>query len=492
MANGAKISRISALMRGTSLSSNLTLRLVLASGLTLAVAAPDSRAAEVSFTPTANLRITQTDNVYLTDGGEEDDTVVSVDVGLQLRAATARLQSDFYYKFAYDKYDSASEFDGLRHDLRTVNRLQVSPNFFYIDLNGTIQERTKDRSSVSAATDRTYSGDLLRVTTLSARPYVQTVIGNNVEFLASVEYATVTYDQTDVGGAATLPTDIERTSEVLQLGTDKSLDPFTWSLNVTARQLDDERKDLDVLASAFFGLSGTMRLVARVGYDEADTTGDGNNEIEETHWRVGFDYRPSQRTQFRAEAGQRYNRTTYDLAASHEFKDSFTLTASYNHTLVTDAGLFVDFSATPIFDDEGGLIGFEDITADIVNDSYIQRRASIQAAGQQGALTYQLSFAYLDREFEFSPNDSSISQVMGRVDYLFSDRFKAFASVGLSNEDAMIVAQETDVERYSVGTALALSRKAFVSLQAVNQSYDYGTGMKVDENAIVLSVNTSW
>ncbi|TNE38083.1 MAG: TIGR03016 family PEP-CTERM system-associated outer membrane protein [Alphaproteobacteria bacterium] len=492
MANGAKNRSNSSLLRGTSLTTLSLGSLVLASGLTLLAATTGARAVEVEVTPTADLKVTQTDNVYLTDGGEEDDTILSIDLGLQLRATSPRLQSALYYQFSYDKYDTADEYDGTRHDLRATNTFEVSPEFFYIDLNGSVLERARNRNAVRAATDRTYGGEQVRVTTVSLRPYIETIVGGSMELLAGVELSNVSYSDTDVGAATVLPNDIDRVTEQFRIGTENSQDPFTWSLNVRARQLDDDREDLDVLASAFFGISGTTRLIGRVGYDQADTNGDGTNEIEETLWRVGFDMRPSARTTFRAEAGQRYNRTTYDMAASHTFRESFALTASYNHTLVTDAGQFVELSGTPIFDDTGALIGLDDIVADIVNDSYIQRRARVQASGNMDAFSYQLGFAYLDREFEFALNDNTITQVQGRMEYLFSDRLKAFASVGLSDEDADVPAQETDIERYSIGAAMALTQNAYISLQGVNQSYEYGTGMEVTENAIVLSVTTSW
>lgn len=493
MVNGRKITTKAAFLNGTSLSSISKIgAMVVALGLSAMASAPSAFADPVTITPHAAFNVTHTDNVYLTDGGEIDDTVVSADLGFIINGKLPGLETSLTYTLSYDKYDTASELDGLRHSLRSNNTFELAPDFFYIDVTGSIQERELDRSTVRSATLRSYGGEQTRVYTISVSPYIQTEIGTDIELVARLRASTVSYGETESGSGSAVPNDRDIFGAFVSINNEVATNPLTFRASVSARNYDNGRESQEVLGSVFYNTSGSLRLIGRVGYDRADTNGDGDSNIEETMWRAGVEYRPTQRSSFRAEAGQKYDRTTYDMEASHAFRDNFNLSASYTHQLQTDAGRLVIDSASLIIDEDGNLIAIEDVTTRLVDDTYISKRATVRANGEFGRFSYSAGLSYLDRSFEVAADNEEILRVFLRGQLALSERIGLHMSASISDEDAMLAASEIDITRYGGGAYFYITETARVSLNIVSQSYEYGTGEEIDENAVVLSLAKSW
>jgi hypothetical protein len=469
-----------------------TSSLVSAVALCSAIGVGSAQANSLEITPSVGASISYTDNVNLVPVGEVSDTIVSGQVGLNVQGDISRLTSSFNYSYAYDNYADSSDLSGGRHSLYSRNTVELAPDIFFLDLNASIQERELDRTTIRPATARTYGGDQTRVTTLSVSPYVDTVFAGDINFIARLQAASVSYSQTDVGtGGSTLP-DRERYGASVSLNNHASDAFLTWGVSTDFDEIDDDRRNQKVIGSLYYNVSGSVRLIARAGYDRSDTNGDGDNDIEQEMWRIGAEFRPTQRSSFRFEGGRRFDRTTYDAGISHEFREALIISANYSHELVTDASQSILRSGSFVYDEGGGFVGFKEVTTKLVDETYLSKSGRITASGEIGPTSYQVGLSYLDKEFEFTTNDETILRGSARVRVSLTKRIGIFAAAMISEEDAAIAADEIDILRFSSGLNYAMTDTAALSLEAVIQRYEYGTGVDIEENAVLLSISKSW
>ncbi len=466
---------------------------VAVAGVALALtAAPKVAHAKWTITPSASLQGVYTDNARLVATGEEGDYLLTAAGTINVLGELPRLESYIDYTLSYDQYGDVGVLSGERHDLTMRNKASIISEVLYFNVNGNVRERQTLGTTVTPTASRTFRGPQARITSINVGPEIKTMIGNSVALNADFQYSHVSYNDTSVGTNAIARTDDQIVRGNFNANNLTAANTLGWSLSGGAWQDDIDRQNFDVLGTINYLITPYMMAIARAGYDVADTDGDGVNDIETDHWRLGFEYRPSSRTSMRFEAGQRFDSSSYDAEINHVLGRSITLRGTYSHVLQTDQLGFATDSNAVLFDDLGNEIPAIDIIQNINNTAYVAKTGRLSISGETGQMSYFAKVYYREREFQNIPGEDSVVGGGVKISRNFGSQFYGTFSASMSSDDRPIPAQEVDRVRAGLGVGYRLSGTANAELTVATQKNEFGTGAEVSETSVSFSITKSW
>lgn len=472
------------------------------------------------YTANTNAAFTLTDNVLLTQLNPDSDFITSLTAGMQVFNETRGGSVNFDYQLSYDFYVNTDELNGLRHNLLTQNTFVVTDDLLFVDVNASIREQAINRNLRTPATTRTINGNQTMVLTGSISPYIDTNIGGRVGVLARAEYSTVNFRRSDVsgpGGSAgdddTIWTGI---FSVRELDENRRLD---WQLSGRASADDDDLQQQDANLALRLRVTENARLIARGGYDKTDGRTNGR-DIDDAFWRFGFEFEPIRDSYIRLEAGERFGGPSYDAEVRYDVSQALRVTASYDQALRTDQNRFVDMlnGLEPIFLDstranlvlENPDAPYFDLVldGDVTQELTITDTARLTLSGGLGRVTYSLSGAYLTREFEELPGlggpfEEQTTRASLSIVRPFGRRTSAGVNAQYIDEEsdlpvlgggplAINLARAIDSISGSVFASYSFSPTAAVQLSYTRSEREDQDAVKVEENALMLTITKVW
>lgn len=506
-------------MASTALSGPSCLGLVTGLVLAAGISGYGSEAFAVpawQYSANTNAAFTLTDNVSMDAADTRSDFITSLVGGVQVTSATRAGTINFNYQASYDHYIDTDNLNGVRHNLMTRNNFVLVDGLMFLDVKGSIGERSSSQSLRTPGTNRTMNNDKTIVLTSSISPYIDTTLKDRVGVTARIEYSQVNYRKPGVSSDAQQREGKSHWNSSFAI---KSLDQdqrLRWEITGKAATDDDDLERLSGGGVLKLRLRENARLLARGGYDS--TSGRRNGEdIEREYWRVGFEMEPVRNSVIRLEAGERYNGSSYDALIRYTVSRALDITAKYEQKLQTDQNRFVDFlnawEPTPttvgirLIDPNSPYFGL-DLDGQLIDDLIVNETASLRLTGSLGHLSYSLSAKYRTRDFAeiqgvggpYQDETSSVSlnlsrsfgqRTSGNLNAQYSDQESDLPLVGLGVQ-AIDFSREIDRTSVQLSATYALSPTARTQLSYRHSLRESGEGVSVEENVVMLTVTKSW
>lgn len=468
------------------------------------------------YTFNTNAAFTLTDNVLLVESDKQTDFITSLTGGVEVSSQTRAGSVLFNYQLSYDHYIDTDELNGLRHNLMTQSDFVVVDDVLFLDVKGSIGERSTSRTLRNPGTARTINSDRSMVLVGSIAPYVETTIKDRVGVTGRVEYSVVDYRAADVSSGGSQPDGNSRWNSSFGL---RSLDRdqrIGWDVFGNASSDDNDLEQQNIGGVVRLRLKENARLLARGGYD-ATSGRPIAEDIDDAYWRVGFEMEPIRDSYIRLEAGERYGEPSYDAEVRYEFSKALMITARYEETLQTNNNQFTTFlnawEPAPVavgirlVDPYSPYFGLG-LEGDIFDQLTLNDTARITLSGGLGHIVWSLDGAYRTREFseldgiggpyeeEITSASLNVSRSFGRRTQVslgarYEDEESDLPTLGVGLE-AINFAREIDMTTGQISVAYAISPTAQAMLNLTTSKREDETGLSVEENVIMLSVTKSW
>lgn len=318
----------------------------------------------------ANASQTISDNIDLEDGSDREfGTITRAGPGFTLQGNTTRVRASVDADI-----DGVAQLGGddegfsVDPSITGSSTTEISPDFFFFDLNGSISRQLLNSRNASggggASTDNT---DFL--VTFSASPYLV----HRLADFADVEWRyRITPVVVDSGNNSDVLS--HEGSVRLDSGDDFNALDWTWTNSVGQEVRDEDGTtsadtDLELTYQLIQGFS----LIGAIGYEYRDGDDNDDNNFDGVTWRTGFRWEPSPNLTAEATFGRRDDDESLDASLSYQISPKTSVRASYREELETSqgrvasnvAGLGVDPDTGGLdddFDDDVGPFTFDDET----------------------------------------------------------------------------------------------------------------------------------
>ena len=381
------------------------------------------------ITPRVSISQIYSDNISLEAKGDENDEFVTrLDAGVALLREGARARARLDYNLLGLVFWDESDDNDVFHQLDAEGRVDLVPNRFFVEGLATFDQRERSRAGrtgdiVNIGVDRT---DVFNIRVSPV--YVQTFDDFGT---GELRY---TYDRVDYEDDR--DTDSESNRVRANLASGPMFARIGWNLS-----FDREEIDFDDGSSVTFQ---TAEALARVNVTDRFSVfgaiGDENNDFDQdptraqpddTFWRAGATFRPTNRTFMEGFFGERFFGTTYGGTLRRDLRDG-RLSVDYVEELRTvneidDLRLVRDEFGDPIFDPETGRPIFE--LADLRTGVFLRKRFSTGVSIRRTKTDWGLRIFDERREFEIDNRDERVQGIVGDITWRVLPRTSVFGNL---------------------------------------------------------------
>ena len=267
--------------------------------------------------------------------GEDAEHTLEISPGLRWVANTARLRGSLDYTLRTLLFAENGSEDKLRHELRGAATFNAWDDRAFLDLEGVVQGRSISALGSLPAGNLTNANQAETATFLFS-PYLRGPLNPSTDY-------EVRYSAQVLRTAAVNRSDINVSSASARLASNQSARLFGWSINASSGRVDyslDRSGRRDSLGGQLtYAALPQLRVFLLAGSELEDIAQQTRKST--TNQGLGFDWRPSLRTQASAQVEKRYfgnshavlferrtGRTTWRYTDTRNVADSLINTAS--------------------------------------------------------------------------------------------------------------------------------------------------------------------
>ena len=458
-----------------------------------------------SFDATAGSDFVLTDNVYLTNTNRVSDFIISPRASLTARRNTARSSLNADVDLSYDYYTKNTRLNGARPSALIDGIAEVVEDTLTIDarLATSVQQiSSEDRMS---AVVRNLDRNQTQILNYGISPTLRGRFTSEIDGEATYDFSSIRYLDGPVGSAGLSAANTTRHSGRGRFGNNESSGALLrWTVSgayekASIRNFGNRQPErANTEARGEYSLSAPFAVVARGGYDWVDEP-TLRVQPDGAYGLAGFIWRPSNRTQVRAEVGYRYRDFNGEGSIDWQASQALTLSASYRRDIQTGQRILLDGLNGLGRDEFGNLVdpitGLPpDVNAiffDVSNQAF---KRDIFRLGMRGNLQrnfYSLSGNYERRRAEdgFGGESWGVNGVIGRD---ITPRLQGSLSAGYTRtkSDAALSLTFRDAKTTSAGARLdyELSRTMRASVRYAHIRRET-TLVRYRENVAILSVS---
>ena len=300
------------------------------------------------FTNGASFTQTFTDNIDRDPDGSENAALIS-ELGptWSLSVTTARINASIdgsnqlRQQFLHDSGTS------IRGNVSGTANVELLEDFLFFDTSLASSRQTLDTTSSGADDDQS------QVSTGSFSPYITNRFGSFADSLLRVTVSKTLIDESGVSDDGT-------GSVSYRLTSGRDFSKFRWSASANgSRTLRTESDDITSASVSFnpsYQVTRTFSITGSAGFQIRDD-GVSDNDVNDPTWDIGFDWRPSSRTNVALSYGQRDAEQSFSADARYEITPRTTVSLSYSEELETaQERLEANLAGISIDPDTGQLI----------------------------------------------------------------------------------------------------------------------------------------
>jgi len=286
--------------------------------------------------PAIDVSLTLTDNGRLAADRRHADAILQVTPSLRVSAHGQRVRGSIDYSLAGIVYARESERNTVQHrlSLSSVGGLELVEDRLFLDADARVSQQAVTAFGQAPATPWLPTADTTQVASYSLSPHLRGRLGGFAEYTLRARHTqTVARDQRQFDSTAQ--------SVQASVGSGADFARLGWNLNAQRNVSDFDagrRTTADtVLAGLSYRLTPELIVRANAGSEWNDLRTVRRERYD--RYGVGFDWRPTPRTQISAQVDERYFGTGYDFTFSHRMpRTSWTLRASRSATEVSGRG----------------------------------------------------------------------------------------------------------------------------------------------------------
>ncbi len=434
-----------------------------------------------------------------------NDYLVTGEFSVIASRVASRGEFNANYSLSFDSYMDTSEASGYRHSLIASAKTEWIPEHFTVDFSAGIDEINSDADDLGPAFSRTNTaGNRVRVMRVSARPKLQFYPTSNVIGYIGGVIGYVDYSDPDVPSTVPVASQYESQQNTrVNAGIGNLEDeaaPVRWQLNGELSVDDAEYERSEILASVFWDITPHWALIGRVGEEKVV---DLSLDDQGTFWRVGLEMTGVERTYFRAEAGDRFGRTTYDANFSHQFIGGFSVEFQYVEQRKTVTERWMDGLASVEYDDEGLAIVVGEGELELLSGVYVEQNARLMLSFADEDSVVRFTGGFKTREFDASGYEEEVYSLNGIYTERLTERVSFQAGFWLSEEETknynpafpqhvLNITYDTEARRAGVGLAYDLSETTRLTWEVARRWQENLANGRVEENAILLQITRVW
>jgi len=458
-----------------------------------------------SFDATAGSDFVLTDNVYLTNTNRVSDFIISPTASLSARRNTARSSLNADVDISYDYYTKNTRLNGARPGALIDGMAEVVEDTLTIDarLATSVQQiSSEDRTS---AVVRNLDSNQTQILNYGISPTLRGRFNSEIDGEASYDFSSIRYLNGPVGSAGLSAANTTRHAGRGRFGSNESSGALLrWTVSgayekASIRTFGNRQPErANTEARGEYRLSAPLAVVARGGCDWVDEP-TLRVQPDGAYGLAGVIWRPSHRTQVRAELGYRYRDFNGEGSIDWQASQALTLSSSYRRDIQSGQRILLDSLSGLGRDEFGNLVdpitGLPpDVNATLFEVSNQAFKSDIFRIGMRGKIKrnfYNLSGDYERRRAEdgFGGESWGVKGVIGRD---ITPRLQGSLSAGYTRTKSVAVLSLTfrDSKTTSAGVRLdyELSRTMRASVRYAHIRRET-TLVRYRENAAILSVS---
>lgn len=390
------------------------------------------------------------DNINREPEGDEGAALVTeIGPAWEVSITTSRINAALRSSSLARKQSLTDSSLELRNELDATTTIEFLENLFFLDASATSSRQTIDTTTTGGESDQD------QVTSYSISPYLVNHFGS----FADSEFR-LTFAETIVD--AETASDDSTASASFLVSSGRDFNNLFWSLSANTSRTsrseeDDDISETSLSANGEYAISRYFSLVGSVGYQIRDDTGT-DNDVDDPTWEIGFDWRPSPRTDVRMTYGQRDGDTSVRANINHRLSPRSSVAITYSEELETSQErLQSDLAALSIDPETGNLIDardrgvFDSNTSpfSIEDETTRTRRLSLQFNHAKRRNSYSLGFQGEDQ----STGDGTTTERNLNLSASWTRRLNPRATLNVSGS----VERSEFVEEDSIDTDLELN-----------------------------------
>ena len=266
--------------------------------------------------PRISLTETWTDNANLNQGtnSKQSDLITEVAPGIQVQARTARLKGYLDYSLRGQQYAQNTNSARTQNSLNAFGTLEAIDNWLFLDFSGVIAQQSVSAFGTQSTSNTAVNSNSTETSTYRLSPYVRGQFGGFTEYLLRYNASTTRSDASAASGI-----DISQLSGQLKGST-----PFQrlkWTIDGNQQTTDystGRTTEAEIYRGMLtYSLFPQFRVSASGGW-ESNNYASAVQESRSTHG-YGFDWNPTERTQFSVFKERRFFGDGHNISFSHRF-----------------------------------------------------------------------------------------------------------------------------------------------------------------------------
>jgi uncharacterized protein (PEP-CTERM system associated) len=362
------------------------------------------------FVPRANLDLSVTDNVALTETNRKADFITSPTAGFNLSGGTPRTRITADASASYDFYGATTRFNGERITGLLNAKTDLFDRLLSLDARAATNQQNINPGGGSPAKQRSFGQNQAQVLTYGATPTVRWRFGDMFNAETSYDITAVNYYRAAASTTAVPANNTIDQTVTVKLVSGPAFSRLTWTADASLKREDRQGPNSvsdhrSVQGSLLFAVVRNFQIVGTYGYDDI-VEPSLNEKLGGMHATGGIRWRLSPRTEINFDAGWRYHKPNYNALVTYSASTALVLHASYEQTIETPQSLSGRNLANLGRDPFGNLINpITGLPADPTDDPFglsnqAFRRNALEAgiSGRLGPTTYTVTGKYERRK----------------------------------------------------------------------------------------------
>jgi uncharacterized protein (PEP-CTERM system associated) len=436
----------------------------------------------------ATVSLVHTDNVTLSDSGEESDLIPTLSPYWSVKAEGGRINFEMIGSSELKDVGGGNQTNNLSY--QTNADAELIERILFIDANATASQNAINPLVKSGEDNLNESVNTTSTYTVKVSPYVRGRIKSIAEFEGRFTYNYVTNSEIDDG-------DTRSRSLDLSLNSGPEFGRLSWGANAdqrtTTSQGGSSTDSSSLNINLGYQINRGWKVTGNLGKEWSDFTSDG--DTGGISWELGTVWTPSPRTSLDFGYGKRFSGSSGHLDFSHRSRRSI-FTATYSQEITDTHSLLANQVVFDPLDPFGQPIN--PITGDplIINDGsflrnlndneqFLNDRFSMSYTLQGKRTTLSVNGDYTNQTSADASEASSYG-IGVSVDRNLSGLLTANAGL---NFDAQTGSDDskTDVWKLNLGLDQKLGKKTSVSLNYAHTKREADqAGDSYDENRLTL------
>ncbi len=370
-------------------------------GLTLSLSALPAAAAEWTIAPSITVNETATDNVALVDNHRKSDLITDVMPGIRIDGKGDRVKLNFDYKLHNLYYAQDSRRNNTQNALNALGSLEALEDLFFIDANASIAQQSISafRGTTSNYVNTNDDNNTTETRNYRLSPYFKGVLGGFADYELRYNFTQSSSDANNVY-------DVDTRQVVARLAGTTGLSRLGWALEGNTQKVEfgnGLENKADLLRGVLTYQFDPQFRVSLIGGRESN---DYLSIDKKSHTikGVGFEWAPTERTQFAVSREDRFFGNSNSISFSHrtagtawKYRETKDATSVPNRNVSGDLGTYFD-----LFDNlYASLIPDDATRAAFVNNLLQSNGISPEAQLQGGFLTSGVTLQHR-RELSFA------------------------------------------------------------------------------------------